>query len=136
MSTPYPPDADMLLAMSNGITEQVRKYADMQRACNGRSSDFTSQQGQMLQNQAEAVALECRKLQALISEPKDWMVQAAWSYCDSVALSAVIEMGIPTLIKPGGKGVTLSYLAGRTNASPALISEKIYCPSRRSREIY
>ncbi|EFE40401.1 hypothetical protein TRV_04884 [Trichophyton verrucosum HKI 0517] len=78
MSTSYPPDADMLLAMSNGITEQVRKYADMQRACNGRSSDFTSQQGQMLQNQAEAVARECRKLQALVSEPKDWMVQVAW----------------------------------------------------------
>ncbi|EZF22785.1 hypothetical protein H112_04290 [Trichophyton rubrum D6] len=121
MSTLYLPDADMLLTMSDGIAEQVRKYADMQRACNGRSSDFTSQQGQMLLNQAEAVARECRKLQALVSEPKDWMVQAAWSYCDSVALSAAIEMGIPTLIKPGGKGVTLSYLATCTNASPALI---------------
>ncbi|KAM5433050.1 hypothetical protein MferCBS31731_007274 [Microsporum ferrugineum] len=121
MSTIYPPDADTLLAMSNSIAEQVRKYTDMQRACNGSSSDFSPQQGQKLQEQAEAVARECSKLQALISEPKGWMVQAAWSYCDSVALSTVIEMGIPTLIQPGGKGVTLSYLAGCTNASPTLI---------------
>ncbi|EEQ31885.1 OmtA [Microsporum canis CBS 113480] len=121
MSTIYPPDADTLLAMSNSIAEQVRKYTDMQRACNGSSSDFFPQQGQKLQGQAEAVARECSKLQALISEPKGWMVQAAWSYCDSVALSTVIEMGIPTLIQPGGKGVTLSYLAGCTNASPTLI---------------
>ncbi|KAM5477633.1 hypothetical protein McanCB56680_007209 [Microsporum canis] len=124
MSTIYPPDADTLLAMSNSIAEQVRKYTDMQRACNGSSSDFFPQQGQKLQEQAEAVARECSKLQALISEPKGWMVQAAWSYCDSVALSTVIEMGIPTLIQPGGKGVTLSYLAGCTNASPTLISEE------------
>ncbi|EFR00715.1 sterigmatocystin 8-O-methyltransferase [Nannizzia gypsea CBS 118893] len=118
---PYPPDADMLLAMSNGIAEQVRKYTDMQRAYHGSSGDFSSEQGQKLQEQAEVVARECGKLQALISEPKDWMVQAAWSYCDSVAISTVIEMGIPTLIKPDGKGVTLSYLASCTNASPALI---------------
>ncbi|KAF3491668.1 putative Cytochrome P450 monooxygenase [Arthroderma uncinatum] len=117
----YPPDADALLAMSNTISEQVRKYTDMQQACNGSSGDLSSRPGQRLQEQAEAVARECSKLQALVSEPNHWVVQAAWSYCDSVALSIVIEMGIPALIQPGGEGVTLSYLAGCTKASPALI---------------
>lgn len=125
MSLTYAPDADALLAMSNTIAEQVRKYADMKQACNGSAGDSSSQPGQKLQEQAEAVARECGRLQALISEPNQWMVQAAWSYYDSVALSLVIEMGIPKLIQPDGKGVTLAYLAGSTKSSPALISEKI-----------
>ncbi|KAG4442106.1 hypothetical protein IFR05_002392 [Cadophora sp. M221] len=104
------------------ITEQVNKYVDMMRDCNGISDEPSSQYSQKLQEQAEVVTNACSKLQASVVEPSQWVGQAAWSYCDSVALSRVFEMNIHKLIEPEGEGATMECLTKSTGASPELIS--------------
>lgn len=118
------PDVEGLISLTRLIAKQVDEYADMVRDCQRAPGQVWMQNRQSLREQAELVTRSSAQLQALISEPSQWMAQAAWSYCDSVALSLSLEMGIPTHIEPGEEGTTMDHLAECTGASPALISER------------
>lgn len=128
MSPINPPGVDILLSLSDEIAKQVHKYAEKMRDCEGSYQDLSSHHGQELQEQAEAITRACAKLQSLVSEPSQWVVQAAWSFYDSVAISLVLEMSIPTLIKSEGEAVTAEYLANCTGSSLALISKRTTLP--------
>ena len=64
------------------------------QACKALSGlELVSQNG-IRKNETQAIAEACRELEALLTEPHEWVAHVAWAYMDSVALSIVLEMKI------------------------------------------
>ena len=76
-----------------------------------------------LKKKAQLITNACAQLTVLIADPSEWVLQAAWSYCDSVAISLAIEIGIPKYVKLGEASTSLAELADHSGASPSLISK-------------
>lgn len=129
------PDVDSLIALSLSISEQVNKYAALVRRQPGSPGPDPSLQ--TLQDQVNVVMKESTKLQALISDPDQWVTLAAWSYLDSVALGLSLDMDIPNHVEPGDKGATLDDLVRSTGASAVVISmNKLYLLASKIALIY
>lgn len=117
----YVPNYDELSSCFALFTEQASKYMEMVQEC--QANDSSPEQTKNIQEQAKVAIKTGAQLQAMMTDPSQWMIEAAWSYTDSVALSLVLELGIHRLITPGEKGKTLEQLCDLTEASSALISK-------------
>lgn len=93
------------------------------QACKALSGlELVSQNG-IRKNETQAIAEACRELEALLTEPHEWVAHVAWAYMDSVALSIVLEMKIHRHIQQGDNPTSLAQLAEMTGGSIELISK-------------
>ncbi|KAJ5928540.1 hypothetical protein N7466_007496 [Penicillium verhagenii] len=74
-----------------------------------------------MKTEVQAVTEACQELASLLTEPHEWLAQAAWAYMDTVALSIVVEMNIHRHIQEGGGSTSLAQLEKMTGGSIQLI---------------
>ncbi|KAJ5900191.1 uncharacterized protein N7473_004261 [Penicillium subrubescens] len=107
--------SDRIKALSLFIAQNATQVSELQL---GSKPDLTSGE---LEKMTQAVSDACRELEALLTEPHEWLAQVAWGYMDSVALSIVLEMNIHRHIQAGDSQTSLAQLADITGGSIDLI---------------
>ncbi|KAF7629620.1 O-methyltransferase-domain-containing protein [Aspergillus flavus] len=73
-------------------------------------------------DQIQVVINACQELTALLTEPYEWIANAAWGYVDSVALSLVLNLKVHRHVPRNGGTISLVELAAKTGSSVVLIS--------------
>jgi hypothetical protein len=109
--------SDRIKALSLFIAQNATQVSELRL---GSKPNLTSGE---LDKMTQAVSDACRELEALLTEPHEWLAQVAWGYMDSVALSVVLEMNIHRHIQAGEGQTSLAQLADITGGSIDLISK-------------
>ncbi|EIT73759.1 hypothetical protein AO1008_04875 [Aspergillus oryzae 100-8] len=75
-------------------------------------------------DQIQVVINACQELTALLTEPYEWIANAAWGYVDSVALSLVLSLKVHRHVPKNGGTISLVDLAAKTGSSVVLITRQ------------
>lgn len=93
------------------------------RAAQDGLLEHTGAQTREERDQIQGVIDACQELSALLTEPHEWMADAAWAYVDSVALQLIIEMNIHNHVPCRPGVISLSELTEKTGGATHLVSE-------------